>query len=184
MPSFNIHLAIGKRYIEKHEIKQKEEFLQGTIAPDFGEKEKTHYTKQSLGDSLIEHLENKVSIEEFLKVNKVDTDYQKGILLHLLTDKLFYTTFFSTKYLENVTYQKFCEDLYFSYDKTNPYLEEKYQFECSEELSKKIKQNIQASRKSRHLAEGAGEDILPLVKLDAFIEEVSEINLEKLLKKE
>ena len=47
-----------------------------------------------------------------------------------------------------------------------------------------MKQNIQDSRKSRHLEEGAGEDILPLVKLDAFIEEVSEINLEKLLKKE
>ena len=35
MPSHQIHLAIAKRYIEKHEVEDKEAFIEGSIAPDF-----------------------------------------------------------------------------------------------------------------------------------------------------
>jgi len=53
MPGFTIHIAVAKRYIEKHksEIKSEEEFIKGAIAPDMNEKmdeiaqdkSKTHY---------------------------------------------------------------------------------------------------------------------------------------------
>ena len=35
MPSIHIHLAIAERYVEKHEINNKNELLEGSIAPDF-----------------------------------------------------------------------------------------------------------------------------------------------------
>ena len=52
MPSFVIHLAIGKEYIKKNKIKNEKEFLRGSIAPDFKndwksinkEKKESHFT--------------------------------------------------------------------------------------------------------------------------------------------
>lgn len=48
MPGFQIHIAIGKRYIKKHKIENTKDFLRGTIAPDFVEdKSKSHYTRKN-----------------------------------------------------------------------------------------------------------------------------------------
>lgn len=46
MPSFNIHLAVAKRYLDKHnDIKNTLDFYKGSIAPDLtNDKYKTHYT--------------------------------------------------------------------------------------------------------------------------------------------
>ncbi len=46
MPSFNIHLAVAKRYIEKHnDIKNTLDLYKGSIAPDLtNNKNNTHYT--------------------------------------------------------------------------------------------------------------------------------------------
>lgn len=37
MPGFTIHIAIAKEYAKKHEkeIKSMDEFIEGTIAPDY-----------------------------------------------------------------------------------------------------------------------------------------------------
>ena len=127
MPGFQIHLAIGERYIEKHDIKNKRQFLKGILAPDFVQnKSISHYTIKTSKENLKEYLKNKVNLEEYFKQNNPKTDYEKGILLHLLTDKLFFTNFFPDEYIENITYQQFCKDLYSSYDETNHYIEEKY----------------------------------------------------------
>ena len=46
MASFNIHLAVGKRYIEKTKaIKDEKEFYKGIIEPDLvSDKAVSHYT--------------------------------------------------------------------------------------------------------------------------------------------
>ena len=72
MPGFHIHLSIGNRYIEKHKVQDKKQFLEGVIAPDFEEKGKSHYTLPSTKDNLVEHLKCKVSIENFLKEHKLE----------------------------------------------------------------------------------------------------------------
>lgn len=179
MPGFHIHLSIGNRYIEKHKVQDKKQFLEGVIAPDFEEKDKSHYTLTSTKDNLVEHLKCKVSIENFLKEHKLENDYEKGILLHLLTDKLFFTDFFPKEYLEKVGYQNFTNDLYFSYSQTNDYLENRYHIEFSEELRKRINKNIEDSKKEKKMESNKGNNILPIEKLEAFIEEVSDIDLEK-----
>ena len=45
MPSFNIHLAVAIKYCEKNVIKNKDDFFEGSIAPDLvKDKSITHYT--------------------------------------------------------------------------------------------------------------------------------------------
>lgn len=34
MPSFTIHLAVAKKYLETHKQENEQEFLKGVIAPD------------------------------------------------------------------------------------------------------------------------------------------------------
>lgn len=184
MPGFHIHLAIGNRYIEKHGIKDKESFLWGIIAPDFAEnKTKSHYTKPSKPNaSIIESSKNKVCIEDFLKENEVKTDYEKGVFLHLLTDKIFFTEFFPIDYLESVTYEQFLKDLYTSYGLTNAYVEKKYQIKFSKELLEKISLNIKENAKKKHIEGQKGNNIIPIDKLDEFIEKMSDISVKDYLK--
>lgn len=179
MPGFHIHLAIGNRYIEKHEVKNKEQFLEGIIAPDFEDKDKSHYTRRIETNSLIEHLKNKVIIEDFFKQNKVQTDYQKGILLHLLTDKLFFTEFFPKEYMEKISYKDFTKDLYTSYGETNDYIAKKYHIQFSKELAEKIEKDIEENRKRKNMTDEKGNNIIPINKLEEFIEKVSDINLDE-----
>lgn len=72
------------------------------------------------------HLKSKVNLRKFLEENKVASDYEQGVFLHLLTDYEFFTNFFDKNYIRNVSYDDFCKDLYYSYDQINEYLEKKY----------------------------------------------------------
>lgn len=112
MPSFQIHLAIAKRYMEKHKIEDKEAFI------------------------------------------------------------------------ENINYHQFTENLYTSYDQTNEYLEEKYHIILKKELAERIDKEIEGSKKYQKVSDKAGKNILPLDKLDAFIERMSNMNLEEYITKE
>lgn len=185
MPSFQIHLAIAKKYIEKHEVQDKDAFMEGSIAPDFVRpKEKSHYTIGIPNDNLIENAKNKVDLKRYLKENKVETDYEKGIFLHLLTDKIFFTEFFDENYYKQTTYQKFCEDLYISYNKTNSYIEEKYHIVLKKDMIEKIREDIEKSKKEKKVILQEGKNILPLDKIDDFIERMSNVNLEEYITKE
>ena len=86
MAGFSIHLAIGKRYIEKHksEIEYEEEYYRGISAPDLYEgnyknKSESHYGMWGDYQAI-------TNIDEFLKDSKVDMnkDYWKGYFLTLL----------------------------------------------------------------------------------------------------
>lgn len=186
MPSIHVHLAIGKRYIQKNKVNNTEEFLKGIVAPDFAKsKEKSHYTviRKSKGN-LIEDLKYKVNIEEFLKENRIETDYEKGVFLHILTDKIFFNEFFEEKYLQNVGYKKFAQDLYYSYSIINLYLEKKYNIIFSEEEAKKLEDNIQEAKKLKKIDNIVkGKNILPIDKLEEFIEKMSDINLNEVARK-
>ena len=185
MPSHQIHLAIAKRYIEKHEVEDKEAFIEGSIAPDFVKpKEISHYTIPTSKEDLYEHLKAKVDLNRFLRENEIKTDYDKGVLLHLMTDKIFFTEFFSEEFLKSTNYHEFTEDLYTSYSQMNAYLEEKYHIVLKEELAEKIKQEIEASKKHHNVSAKLGKNVVPLDKLDAFIERMSNVNLEEYITKE
>lgn len=182
MPSHQIHLAIAKRYIEKNKIENEEEFIEGSIAPDFVRpKEKSHYTIPASKENLWEYVKSKVDLQRFLKENEIKTYYDKGIFLHLLTDRKFFTEFFNEEFYKKTNYNEFTENLYTSYTNTNEYLIRKYHIILKEEIEEKIKKEIHLSKEQRKISGNIGKDILPLEKLDAFIEEMSDINIEEYL---
>ncbi len=180
MASFNIHLAIGKRYIEKSQnVKDRDKFYKGIIDPDLVDDKKTsHYTGIQSKSNLFEYLENKVKLIKYLKNNDINSDYQKGIFLHLITDYLFFNNFFDNDYLETTSYEEFCKDLYYSYEITNQYIEEKYKI-CYANFETEINNNIKKDKKEKNIGQEKRKNLLPVDKLDKFIEYVSNISLEK-----
>lgn len=180
MASFGIHLAIGKRYIEKTKIiKNEKEFYKGIIDPDLASNKKlSHYTGTQNKNDLFSYLLKKVQLYEYLKYENISSDYQKGIFLHLITDYLFFNHFFNYTYLSKVSYSEFCKDLYYSYDEINDDLEKKYKINYTEYFNQ-IKSNIEKNKKEKNISNEVRTNILPLDKLDDFIEYVSSINLEE-----
>ncbi len=179
MASFNIHLAVGKRYIEKNkQIKNKKEFYKGIIAPDLVEDKKiSHYTGEQNKKDVLDYLSKKVQLNKYVKSENFDSDYQKGVFLHLITDYLFFNNFFEMNYLKNISYEDFCKDLYYSYDITNEYLESKYKIDCTD-FSEQINKNIEKDKKEKNTSDEIRTNILEFYKIDDFIEYVSSIDLE------
>ena len=187
MPGFNIHLAIGKRYIEKQKniIKNENSFYNGLVAPDLVTNKKvSHYTAETNTSNLEKYLQGKVRLDLYLKENKVETDFEKGVFLHLFTDYLFFNEFFKKEYIKNITYQDFVRDLYYSYEKTNDYLNKKYNIDFSIFGDRLIK-NIEKNKKEKNLKEDMKNRKLIFSEkdLDEFIEKVSSINIDEVVNK-
>lgn len=176
MPGFNIHLAIAKQYIKKHkdEIKNKQDFLNGSVRPDLSEdmmklcddKFKTHYGEMGRkNDGKFE-----TDMYAFLRDPKtnIKQDFYKGYLLHLLTDYYFYNYYFNKELLEVIKN----EDTFHSdFDCTNKLLEEKYQIELSENIKKYTGYKNESPK------------YINIQKLIDFIEEMSNLNLEEEIEK-
>lgn len=181
MASIHIHLAVGMQYFNNHHdsINAKDDFLRGIIAPDFAVDDKrSHYSKKQDKLSLREYLANKIGLIDYLQEKEVITDYEKGIFLHLITDYLFFNTFFDEEYLKNVSYDDFAKDLYYSYVLTNDYLIEKYNLELKDILDV-INSKIKEDRKEKQMRDEERINILPIAKLDDFIDRVARINLDE-----
>ena len=184
MASISIHLAIGKRYIEKNNnIKNVRDFYKGVVAPDLSvNKIESHYTYFTNKSNLELYLNKRIGLKEYLNNNIVNNDYEYGVFLHLLTDYIFFTSFFDKEYIKNIDINIFNNDLYHSYDNTDNYINTKYQIDYTY-LKKDIDKAIARSRKNKKTSYENGKDILPIEKLDNFIEEVSNINLDEYINK-
>lgn len=180
MAGFNIHFAVGKRYTEKNKNVNAEELTDGNIDPDLKrDKVKSHYTIPSPVEDLETHLKNKIHLEMFLNENSLDSDFKKGQFLHLVTDFLFFNAFFDKEYIKTVSYADFCKSLYHSYDLTNQHVKEKYQIDYGK-YTPLLSGMVEKTRVVRNLSDDDEySNILPVEKLDAFIEYVSSIDLEE-----
>ena len=77
MASFMIHLAAANEYLKNHDIDNKEDFILGVLAVDLAQDRiKSHYTKYTDKTDLLKFLSGKVSLEDYLHDNNVDTDYE------------------------------------------------------------------------------------------------------------
>lgn len=183
MAGFHIHIAIGKVYLKNNVINDTKAFFRGIIDPDLGDKDITHYTDRNRDkNNLIDYLAKKVNLYDYLLENNIDNDYQKGFFLHLITDYLFFNKFFDKDYLKKTNYDTFVKDLYYSYDINNRYLLEKYNL--NDFLFKDVIE--EAIKKSCAKYENCQEkrtNILNNRKVDRFINEVANINLEDYLRK-
>lgn len=153
MAGYVIHIATAQEYLKKNNIKEgTDEFINGVIAPDLTKvKSETHYGEKP----------SKTNIKKFLMSNNINTSYQKGFFLHLITDYLFYN-----KYLDYYTK----EQLHHEYDLLNDYLIEKYNVEIPEQVKNQV------------YSEQGVPKILTKQLVEKVIEEVSNINLEQVIK--
>lgn len=182
MASIIIHLAIGKRYLEKTKTPHNEhDFMHGIVAPDLApDKRVSHYAGEYDEQDLIRGVEQKVQLSRFLASQQIDSDYSEGYFLHLATDYLFFNKFFAKEDLMKVTHDDFFRNLYYSYDKVNEYISGKYHVSYGE-YEQQINERI--AEKQQTIPDGPKIDILPIDRLDDFIEEVSDINLKEYRRK-
>lgn len=117
MAGYVIHLAVAEEYLRKHKSKTEkyDEFIDGVIYPDsVTDKSETHYGVKS----------SKSNLYDFLIDKNIDTSFNRGYFLHLLTDYLFYN-----HYIDTIS-----NDIYNDYDILNKYLIEKYNIIIPEEV--------------------------------------------------
>ena len=148
MPGYAIHLAIGEKFAEKNNIQDKKAFIEGLIKPDLIEKGESHYLDENKNPNL----------DEFLRNSSLNSDYNKGYFLHLLTDYLFYTKFL----------KEFFEEIYNDYNKLNRFLITKYNISVPSEIQSMIE-----------FEEGATK-ILDKDSICRFIDAISQIDFTKL----
>lgn len=122
MAGYVIHLAVGEEYIRKYpnEINNYEDFIEGVIYPDsVTDKSLTHYGPTS----------SQVNLKRFFADKDINTDFNKGYCIHLITDYLFYNKFltvFSSNYIYN------------DYDILNKELERKFEVKIPQKVKDKV----------------------------------------------
>lgn len=152
MAGYVIHLAVAEEYLKKTKVKEKyNEFIAGVIAPDGVEdKSKTHYGANS----------SKTKLDEYLKDKKLNSSFNRGYFLHLVTDYIFYNKVFDT----------YSKDIYNDYDILNSILIEKY------------KVNLPDSVKNRVFFKDGDLKILTLEKVEYCIKLASSMELDDIEK--
>lgn len=146
MPSFTIHLAVAKKYLEKHPEENQEQFYNGVIDPDLKDKTTSHFGKYSSTPDL----------NKYCREVGLNTSYNRGYFLHLLTDDLFYNKFLD----------RFSKQIYSDYDKINKAIIERYNIKIPDKIIKSVK------------FEEGDTELLDLEKVCKFIETVGNLDLE------
>ena len=179
MPCLAIHLAVAKKYLEKHN-EDENEFILGTIAPDINlpdidkyikgtsEDKKSHHFGNSIEtNSLIEYMKNKVNFNLFFSYNDINTSFAKAYFLHLLCDYYFFGDYIKDERLNNLSLRDAIKVGYNDYNLITPILINKYGLEVPDQV------------KDMMMQEGQGElQVLDLETVYKFIDEMSSLNLE------
>lgn len=98
MPSLMLHLKIGEEYLKTHKVENPEQFLKGCLAPDFAkDKRASHFGKNEEATDYSTILENKTDIVKICQNVNLDSDFNKGVFLHLITDDFFYKNYMIEK---------------------------------------------------------------------------------------
>ena len=182
MPSYNIHLAIAKRYVEKNPgaIKSEQDFYDGSIAPDLDpDKKASHFSLPRTEGDLPSHINSKVGLTSVWQL-PIGTDFEKGIFLHLLSDYVFYNHYFDKVMLKNYPPEEFTTNMYASYNFTNPWIENKYKVSYTQLSNGALLQRYILKLQNARPTIAQGKNLLAdLSKLSGFIEFMSGFNLQK-----
>lgn len=152
MPGYVIHLAIAEKNINLSNIRNKEEFVKGVIAPDILKNIgiNSHYGNSS-----------NPNLEKFFEKHNLETDYNKGYFLHLVTDYLFYNRFL----------KEWSPEIYADYNSLNSILIKKYGIQIPKEVRNYVK------------FEDKALTILNFDDIITFIETVGKIPINQMYKK-
>ena len=124
MPSLAMHLAIAKKYLESHKEENEEEFYKGTVAPDMK-------PVLEIGNGRLHYGENshRPGLNRYYQEEGLNSSYNRGYFLHLLTDYLFYNRFLT----------EYSHDIYDDYERMNQRIINKYGLKVPEKLEGYIK---------------------------------------------
>ncbi len=175
MASPAMHLAIAKKYIERHNNLNYKEFIKGTLYPDAETNNiKLHYPKSSIMGEFAIGVYDKVNLYAFLTDYPKLNDFELGYFLHLVTDYLFFHECFTRDYLMNTKCEQFCKELYHAYDCLDSYLFAKYHI---------TKEDYKAYPSEYYPGIPYEECLLSKDFVDNFIKRVSYIDLDKFINK-
>lgn len=187
MANIAVHLAVAQEWAKKHNVENMDDFLWGSVAPDIlgklGDRYAAHYTdvsKFSSDDDLPSRLQPTEGVEEFVAENGVNSDYDKGYLLHLIVDNAYYGEFLKLERLSKFsdTYSGVKPYLYQTYDATLDFVNKKYGviYENSHEEMSGIRQRY------GECAIDEEPTLYSCDELAEFIEKMSNLDLEEYVK--
>ena len=181
MPCIAIHLAVAKKYLEKHPTENYKEFILGTIAPDFGcpdidkyiilnrnDKDGRHFGTNEEITSVIDYLKRKVNFELFFANNDINSSFLRAYFLHLLCDYYFYDENMNDGKLNGLSYEEAIKVGYNDYDLITEKIVSKYNLDIPDMVKDIFKRK------------GVGElQILNEDKVYEYIDRMVNIDLEK-----
>ena len=142
MPCLAIHLAVAKKYYEKHRDLNYQEFIDGTLAPDLGndnidnyinilndDKTGRHFSINSKTNNVIEYIKRKVDFKLFFQHNDINSSFLKGYFLHLLCDHYYFKDYVMSEDLKKLSLEEAIKICYNDYDIITPILIDKYHLE-------------------------------------------------------
>ena len=96
MPSQITHLAVAKRYLEKHPqlVKDRQAFLDGNVLPDLADnKAESHCGVRTEKNSLVKRNAEKINLAKFIATHNLSDALNQGLYLHLYVDYYFYNDY-------------------------------------------------------------------------------------------
>ena len=182
MPCLAIHLAVAKKYLEKHPEENKEEFMLGSIAPDIdlpniekymkvikdiNNKKNRHFGENNPNNNLVQYMKRKINFNKFFSLNDINTSFLRAYFLHLICDYYFFGKYIKDDIFKNMSLDEAIKVGYNEYNIITPILIKKYDLEIPKEI--------------KDLISGKGIGNLKILNestIDKFIEEMSNINLD------
>ena len=179
MPCIAIHLAVAKKYLEKHPDEKYNEFILGTIAPDitlddvnkyingvFTDKNSRHFGTNNKTDDIIEYMKNKVDFKKFFEINDINSSFLRAYFLHLVCDYYFFGEYITSDKLKGLSFMDAVKLGYSDYDLITAKLIKKYNLNIPMEVKDLIS-----------MKEEGDLQIIDEVMVDNFINEMSNIDL-------
>lgn len=185
MASQITHLAIAKKYLEKHprEVQNVQAFLDGNVLPDLdSDKAVSHYGVRTEKYDVVKRNAEKVNPAKFAELNDLNDDKNRGIYLHLYVDYQFYNVFLLDYFKNVASMQQTSIDLYEATRRDDVFLEKKYGVSYFDSTVGAELQKINDIWDDENAERRCRDDyqfVFPysLEQIDEFINEMSEIDI-------
>ncbi len=90
MPGLSIHYAVATHSTKQNNITNLQDYINGSFYPDLDQKLSRHYSDPNVNPETITGLQKKVNLQAYIKEHSLNSDFEKGYFMHLVTDYLFY----------------------------------------------------------------------------------------------
>lgn len=181
MPCLAVHLAVAKKYLEKHKEENYDEFILGSIAPDTGlvnfndyingdgtDKNSRHFGYNFNTSDIVEYMKKKVGFKPFFDKNDINTSFLRAYFLHLICDYYFFEQYKDKEEIKKVSFKELVSIVHNDYDL------------ITEKLIKEFDLDIPDTIRDILTHKGTGSiQILDVDTLYKFIDDMASLDLDK-----